>query len=173
MKKFVSMFFVLVLSISMLVGCGSQIAPAVEEKIVVVEATAEPTPEPTEEPTPEPTEEPAQATSNNEVVDLFFSVAEEAYKDTNVDYITTYEDNHAIITFDLYNMKRFWDTDYETRENLIMVFNEMTGMCNILTDGEIDFSVLVYDSYSDSVLFVSMNGEDTTEGFVHYLKYGY
>ena len=68
MKKFVSMFFVLVLSISMLVGCGSQIAPAVEEKIVVVEATAEPTPEPTEEPTPEPTEEPAQS-SNNEVVE--------------------------------------------------------------------------------------------------------
>lgn len=164
MKKFVSMFFVLVLSISMLVGCGSQIAPAVEEKIVVVEATAEPT--------PEPTEEPAQS-SNNEVVDLFFSTAEEAYKDTNVDYITTYEDNHAIITFDLYNMKRFWDTDYETRESLIIVFNEMTGMCNVLTDGEIDFSVLVYDSYSDSVLFVSMNGEDTTEGFVHYLTYGY
>lgn len=164
MKKFMSMFFVLVLSISMLVGCGSQVAPAVEEKIVVVEATAEPT--------PEPTEEPAQS-SNNEVVDLFFSTAEEAYKDTNVDYITTYEDNHAIITFDLYNMKRFWDTDYETRENLIIVFNEMTGMCNILTDGEIDFSVLVYDSYSDSVLFVSMNGEDTTEGFVHYLTYGY
>ena len=164
MKKFMSMFFVLVLSISMLVGCGSQVAPAVEEKIVVVEATAEPT--------PEPTEEPAQS-SNNEVVDLFFSTAEEAYKDTNVDYITTYEDNHAIITFDLYNMKRFWDTDYETRESLIIVFNEMTGMCNILTDGEIDFSVLVYDSYSDSVLFVSMNGEDTTEGFVHYLTYGY
>ena len=164
MKKFVSMFFVLVLSISMLVGCGSQVAPAVEEKIVVVEATAEPT--------PEPTEEPAQS-SNNEVVDLFFSTAEEAYKDTNVDYITTYEDNHAIITFDLYNMKRFWDTDYETRESLIVVFNEMTGMCNVLTDGEIDFSVLVYDSYSDSVLFVSMNGEDTTEGFVHYLTYGY
>ena len=172
MKKFVSMFFVLVLSISMLVGCGSQIAPAVEEKIVVVEATAEPTTEPTEEPTPEPTEEPAQS-SNNEVVDLFFSTAEEAYKDTNVDYITTYEYNHAIITFDLYNMKRFWDTDYETRESLIVVFNEMTGMCNVLTDGEIDFSVLVYDSYSDSVLFVSMNGEDTTEGFVHYLMYGY
>lgn len=172
MKKFVSMFFVLVLSISMLVGCGSQVAPAVEEKIVVVEATAEPTPEPTEEPTPEPTEEPTQS-SNNEVVDLFFSTAEEAYKDTNVDYITTYEDNHAIITFDLYNMKRFWDTDYETRESLIIVFNEMTGMCNVLTDGEIDFSVLVYDSYSDSVLFVSMNGEDTTEGFVHYLTYGY
>lgn len=164
MKKFVSMFFVLVLSISMLVGCGSQVAPSVEEKIVVVEATAEPT--------PEPTEEPAQS-SNNEVVDLFFSTAEEAYNDTNVDYITTYEDNHAIITFDLYNMKRFWDTDYETRESLIVVFNEMTGMCNILTDGEIDFSVLVYDSYSDSVLFVSMNGEDTTEGFVHYLTYGY
>ena len=164
MKKFMSMFFVLVLSISMLVGCGSQVAPAVEEKIVVVEATAEPT--------PEPTEEPAQS-SNNEVVDLFFSTAEEAYKDTNVDYITTYEDNHAIITFDLYNMKRFWDTDYETRESLIIVFNEMTGMCNVLTDGEIDFSVLVYDSYSDSVLFVSMNGEDTTEGFVHYLTYGY
>ena len=164
MKKFVSMFFVLVLSISMLVGCGSQIAPAVEEKIVVVEATAEPT--------PEPTEEPAQS-SNNEVVDLFFSTAEEAYKDTNVDYITTYEDNHAIITFDLYNMKRFWDTDYETRESLIIVFNEMTGMCNVLTNGDIDFSVLVYDSYSDSVLFVSMNGEDTTEGFVHYLTYGY
>ena len=164
MKKFVSMFFVLVLSISMLVGCGSQVAPAVEEKIVVVEATAEPT--------PEPTEEPAQS-SNNEVVDLFFSTVEEAYKDTNVDYITTYEDNHAIITFDLYNMKRFWDTDYETRESMIIVFNEMTGTCNILTDGEIDFSVLVYDSYSDSVLFVSMNGEDTTEGFVHYLTYGY
>lgn len=97
MKKFVSIFFVLVLSISMLVGCGSQVAPAVEEKIVVVEATAEPTPEPTEEPTPEPTEEPSQS-SNNEVVDLFFSTAEEAYKDTNVDYVTTYEDNHAIIT---------------------------------------------------------------------------
>ena len=52
MKKFMSMFFVLVLSISMLVGCSSQVAPAVEEKIVVVEATAEPTPEPTEEPLP-------------------------------------------------------------------------------------------------------------------------
>ena len=58
-------------------------------------------------------------------------------------------------------------------ETYVIVFNEMTGMCNILTDGEIDFSVLVYDSYSDSVLFVSMNGEDTTEGFVHYLTYGY
>lgn len=172
MKKFVSMFLVFVLSISMLVGCGSQVAPAIEEKIVVVEATAEPTPEPTEEPTPEPTEEPVQS-SNNEVVDLFFSTAEEAYKDTNVDYITTYEDDHAIITFDLYNMKYFWDTDYETRESLITVFNEMTGLCYLLTNTETDFSVLVYDSYSDSVLFVSMNGEDATESFIHYLKYGY
>lgn len=165
MKKFVSMFLVFVLSISMLVGCGSQVAPAIEEKIVVVEATAEPT--------PEPTEEPAQSMSNDDVVDLFFSSVEDAYKDSDIDYITTYEDDHAIITFDLYNMKYFWDTDYETRESLITVFNEMTGLCYLLTNTETDFSVLVYDSYSDSVLFVSMNGEDATESFIHYLKYGY
>ena len=49
----------------------------------------------------------------------------------------------------------------------------MFFLCYILTEGEIGYSGLVYDSYSDSVLFVSMNGEDTTEGFVHYLEYGY
>lgn len=165
MKKFVPIFLAFILCVGMFVGCGSQVAPAVEEKIVIVEATAEPT--------EEPIGESAQSMSNSDVVDLFFSTVEDAYKDTDVDYITTYEDNHAIITFDLFNMKRFWDTDKETRESLIMVFNEMTGLCNVLTNDEVDFSVLVYDSYSDSVLFVSMNGVDNTENFIHYLKYGY
>ena len=167
MKKFVSMFLVLIFCVGMFVGCGSQVTPAVEEKIVVVEATAEPTVEPTEE----PVEEKATA---DDVVDMFFTTMENSFEDTDIDYYSSYEDNNAIFSIDLYNMKYFWLTDDEGRESIVENLNAITGLCYLLADDDnMTFSVLVYDTYADETLFVSMNGEDITDDFLHYLKYGY